>query len=77
MTTQTVKRRIARLIVASFAAGTVAVSGASPVSAAKVGDECKSKDLYKIEVVGSSYIRCEIVPGTSLHATDKAKKAKS
>jgi len=76
MTTQTVKRRIARLIVASFAAGAIAVSGASPVSAAKVGDECKSKDLYKIEVVGSSYIRCEIVPGTSLHATDKAKKAK-
>ncbi len=76
MTTQTVKRRIARLIVASFAAGAVAVSGASPVSAAKIGDDCKSKDLYKIEKVGTSYIRCEIVPGTSLHATDKAKQAK-
>ncbi len=76
MINQNFRSRFARLVVASLAAGLVAVAGASPVSAAKIGDECKSKDLYKIEKLASSYIRCEIVKGTSIHATDPKKKAK-
>lgn len=76
MINQNFKSRFVRLIVASLAAGLVATAGASPVSAAKIGDECKSKDLYKIEKLASSYIRCEIVKGTSIHSTDKAKQAK-
>jgi len=76
MINQNFRSRFARLIVASLAAGLVAVAGASPVSAAKIGDECKSKDLYKIEKLASSYIRCEIVKGTSIHSSDPKKKAK-
>jgi phosphate transport system substrate-binding protein len=52
------------------------MSSASPVSAAKIGDTCKQKDAYKIEKVGTSYIRCEIVKGTSLHSKDPKKAAK-
>ena len=76
MINQNFRSRFARLVVASLAAGLVAVAGASPVSAAKLGEECKSKDLYKIEKLASSYIRCEIVKGTSIHSTDAKKKAK-
>ena len=76
MINQNFRSRFARLVVASLTAGLVAVAGASPVSAAKIGDECKSKDLYKIEKLASSYIRCEIVKGTSIHSSDPKKKAK-
>ena len=76
MINQNFRSRFARLVVASLAAGLVAVAGASPVSAAKLGEECKSKDLYKIEKLTSSYIRCEIVKGTSIHSSDPKKKAK-
>lgn len=67
---------LAKATVVSVAVAAVSLVSGSPVSAAKVGDSCKSKDLYKIEKVGSSYIRCEIVPGTSMHATTKSKEAK-
>ena len=70
------KSKVARFVVATLAVGVVAMSSASPVSAAKVGDKCTQKDAYKIEKVGSIYIRCQIVKGTSLHATTAAKKAK-
>ena len=70
------KSKVARFVVATLAVGVVAMSSASPVSAAKAGDKCSLKDAYKIEKVGSIYIRCEIVKGTSLHATTAAKKAK-
>ena len=76
MNNQNFRSRFARLVVASLAAGLVAVAGASPVSAAKVGDQCKSKDLYKIEKLASSFIRCEIVKGTSIHSSDPKRKAK-
>ena len=69
-------RLIAKAIVGAVVASGIAVSASSPVSAAKIGDSCKSKDLYKIEKVGNSFIRCEIVPGTSLHAATKAQKAR-
>lgn len=76
MTAASTKSRIARYFVATLVAGATAIAVASPVLAAKFGDECKLKDAYKIEKIGSSYIRCEIVKGTSIHSTDKAKKAK-
>jgi len=70
------KSKVARFVVATVAVGVVAMSSASPVSAAKIGDTCKQKDAYKIEKVGTSYIRCEIVKGTSLHSADPKKAAK-
>ena len=77
MINQNFRSRFARLVVASLAAGLVAsCSGLSTGIAAKVGDECKSKDLYKIEKLSSSYIRCEIVKGTSTHSSDPKRKAK-
>ena len=70
------KSKVARFVVATVAVGVVTMSSASPVSAAKIGDTCKQKDAYKIEKVGTSYIRCEIVKGTSLHSKDPKKAAK-
>ena len=70
------KSKVARFVVVTVAVGVVAMSSASPVSAAKIGDTCKQKDAYKIEKVGTSYIRCEIVKGTSIHSKDKSKAAK-
>jgi phosphate transport system substrate-binding protein len=70
------KSKVARFVVATVAVGVVAMSSASPVSAAKIGDTCKQKDAYKIEKVGTSYIRCEIVKGTSIHSKDPKKTAK-
>ena len=76
MNATSTRNRFVRLFVATLVAGTTAIVVTSPALAAKVGDECKLKDAYKIEKVGSTYIRCEIVKGTSIHSTDKAKKAK-
>ena len=76
MNATSTRNRFVRLLVATLVAGTTAIVVTSPALAAKVGDECKLKDAYKIEKVGSTYIRCEIVKGTSIHSTDKAKKAK-
>ena len=70
------KSKVARFVVATVAVGVVAMSSASPVSAAKIGDTCKQKDAYKIEKVGTSYIRCEIVKGTSIHSKEKSTAAK-
>jgi len=63
--------RAAALILAASA-----LSMPSAVSAAKVGAECKHQDAYRIEKIGASYIRCEIVPGTSLHASSKSSQAR-
>ena len=70
------KSKVARFVVATLAVGVVAMSSASPVSAAKAGDSCKLQDAYKIEKVGTIYIQCQIVKGTSLHSKDPKKKAK-
>ena len=70
------KTKVARLVVATLAIGLVSLASPSVVSAAKAGDTCKQKDAYKIEKIGTKYIRCEIVPGTSLHSKDKKKAAK-
>lgn len=71
--------RMARGIAVALVAGTIAVaaptaSAASPT--AKAGDSCKKSQAYAMQKVGNSYIRCEIVPGTSLHASTKDKQAK-
>lgn len=76
MTFNVAKTKVARFVVSTLAVGVVALASASPASAAKVGDSCKLKDAYKIEKVGTSYIRCEIVKGTSLHTKDPKKTAK-
>lgn len=76
MTIASTKNRLARFFVATILIGATALVVASPALAAKLGDECKLKDAYKIEKVGSTYIRCQIVPGTSIHTTDPKKKAK-
>lgn len=76
MTFNVAKTKVARFVVSTLAVGVVALASASPVSAAKIGDTCKQKDAYKIEKVGTSYIRCEIVKGTSIHSKDKKKAAK-
>lgn len=70
------KIKVARLVVATFAIGLVSVASSSAVSAAKAGDKCNLSDSYKIEKIGTKYIRCEIVPGTSMHSKDAAKAAK-
>lgn len=56
--------------------GVAACSGSSSTNGATLGDSCSQKDAYKIQKVGSDYLRCEIVPGTSMHSTDASKKAK-
>lgn len=76
MTLNVAKTKVARFVVSTLAIGVVALASASPASAAKIGDACKLKDAYKIEKVGTSYIRCEIVKGTSLHSKEKSKAAK-
>lgn len=76
MTFNVAKTKVARFVVSTLAVGVVALASASPANAAKVGDSCKLKDAYKIEKVGTTYIRCEIVKGTSLHTKDPKKTAK-
>jgi phosphate transport system substrate-binding protein len=75
LNTSIINRAVRVLAAASVAAGLLAV-GAGTAQAARAGQECKLKDAYAIERVGNTYIRCEIVAGTSLHSKDKNKKAK-
>jgi len=70
------KVRATRGLAALAVASGVLVFGSGTAQAAKAGQDCKLKDAYSIEKVGNSYIRCEIVPGTSLHSKEKNKKAK-
>ena len=76
MTFKVSKSKVARFLVASVAVSAVGLSTASVASAAKLGDNCKQSDAYKIEKVGTKYIQCEIVAGTSLHSKDPKKAAK-
>ena len=76
MTNAPTKSRIAQFFVTTLVVGATAIAIASPALAAKLGDSCKLKDAYKIEKVGSTYIRCEIVKGTSIHSTDPKLTAK-
>ena len=76
MTRASTKSRIAQFFVTTLVVGATATAIASPALAAKLGDSCKLKDAYKIEKVGSTYIRCEIVKGTSIHSTNPKLAAK-
>jgi phosphate transport system substrate-binding protein len=67
------KQLVRGIVATAVVASTLAVG--APVFAAKSGDKCEQRDAYKIAKVGTSYIRCEIVPGTSLHSADPKKKA--
>lgn len=67
------KQLVRGLVATAVVASTLAVG--APVFAAKLGDKCTTRDLYKIQKVATGYIRCEIVPGTSLHTSDPKKKA--
>jgi len=67
------KQLVRGIVATAVVASTLAVG--APVFAAKSGDTCTIRDAYKIAKVGTSYIRCEIVPGTSLHSADPKKKA--
>jgi len=68
------RKQLVRGLVATAAVASTLAVGA-PVFAAKSGDKCEQRDAYKIAKVGTSVIRCEIVPGTSLHSADPKKKA--
>lgn len=76
MTFKVSKSKVARFLVASVAVSAVGLTSANVASAAKIKDTCKQADAYKIEKVGTKDIRCEIVPGTSLHSKDPKKAAK-
>jgi len=76
MTFKVSKSKVARFLVASVAVSAVGLTSANVASAAKIKDTCKQADAYKIEKVGTKYIRCEIVPGTSIHSKDPKKAAK-
>ena len=56
----------------------VAVSGCAvdAISDARLGDECTLRDAYSVKEIDGSYIRCEIVPGTSLHADEGEEDAR-
>lgn len=70
------KRWVAKLAVIALAAP-LGVGGFSGVAnAAKLGDSCKTKDLFEVEAVKTkragktttTYIRCMVAAGSSLHA---------
>ena len=71
---RSMKKRLSQLLVAVLAVPVIATSVPSGVSAAKLNDTCKRKDLFEVEKVGTTYIRCMVKPGSSLHAK-KPKKA--
>lgn len=68
------KKRLSQLLVAVLAVPLIATSIPSGASAAKLNDTCKRKNLFEVEKVGTTFIRCMVKPGSSLHAK-KPKKA--
>lgn len=76
MTSPSINRRFALVLVSTLAVIASACSSSGSGSAARSGDKCKLRDAYKIEQAGSTYIRCEIVEGTSLHSTNPETNAK-
>jgi phosphate transport system substrate-binding protein len=68
------KKRLSQLLVAVLAVPVIATSVPSGASAAKLNDTCKRKDLFEVEKVGNTFIRCMVKPGSSLHAK-KPKRA--
>ncbi len=64
------RKKLAAMAVVSLVAPLGVTAFASGASAAKLNQECKKKDLYKVEKVGTSYIRCMPVGGASAHNKD-------
>lgn len=72
------RRNVARLAVLTLATPVVVTGFAGTASAAKSGDSCKRKDLFEVEAVTTTnkktkkktttYIRCMVSNGSSLHA---------
>lgn len=50
--------------------------GPDVVGDAQLGDDCTLRYAYSVKQTDDGYIRCEIVPGTSLHADDEANAAR-
>ena len=46
----------------------LAACGPDVVAEAQLGDDCSLRYAYSVKQTSDGYIRCEIVPGTSLHA---------
>ena len=70
------KNILGRIFVAALMIGATACTSTSSTSVANVGDSCQLKDAYRIQKVGTAFIRCEIVPSTSMHTTDADNAAK-
>lgn len=68
------KKRLSQILVAALAIPVIATSVPTGVDAASLNKACKRKDLFEVEQVGSTYLRCMVKPGSSLHAK-KPKKA--
>ena len=68
------KSIVGKISVAALVASGLVAFAASPASAAKLNDSCKRKDLFEVENVSGTYLRCMVKPGSSLHAK-KPKKA--
>ena len=67
------KSRVALVVVA---AAVIAGCVADRVAEAELGDVCELRDAYKIKPWNGTYIRCQIVPGTSLHADGESNEAR-
>ena len=73
---QTARRRLAKFAVLALAAPVAVGSFAGVANAAKLGQSCKTKDLFEVERVTTTvagkkrtqYIRCMVAPGSSLHS---------
>jgi len=67
-----------RVHVAMIAVASAIIAGcvADRVAEAQLGDSCELRDAYKIKPWNGTYIRCQIVPGTSLHADGEANDAR-
>jgi len=65
-----------RVSLVALCAALIAGCVADRVAEAELGDSCELRDAYKIKQWDGTYIRCEIVPGTSLHADGEANEAR-
>jgi len=63
-------------IFAILASGGLVACGPDVVAKAELGDDCSLRYAYSVKETADGYIRCEILPGTSLHAEDEANAAR-
>lgn len=65
---KSMRKRGAAIALIALVAPLGVTAFASGASAAKLNDKCSKKDLYKVEKVGTSYIRCMPKNGASAHS---------